>query len=158
MKKTKINYASGFSLVETLIFTLLVSMIFLTLTTVITASLRDAKINEHKLLATRRAEELRDWLEGEKEKDWANFIAIDSGDAGQLFCVNSLPGDITLLETGPCQQYGLDSKYKRDLNVTKKPAACTSSCTRALIEIDVEWRDGQNVYSVPNNTLFALWE
>ena len=42
--------------------------------TVTTFNLKNMKIQEHKILATRYAEEGVEWLKQEKEDDWQIFI------------------------------------------------------------------------------------
>lgn len=75
----------GFSLVEVLIFTAILSVFFVVASEVATASLRAMKITEHKILATRYAEELQEWIQAQREIDWNSFAARSSA-SGTYYC------------------------------------------------------------------------
>lgn len=76
MKKGPIlSEVEGFSLIEVLIFVTIFSLFFIIAIASLTSSLRDMKINEHKILAVKYAEELIEWIKAEKEIDWNQFIS-----------------------------------------------------------------------------------
>ena len=64
----------SFTLIEVLIFVTILSLFFVVASAVTITSLQNLKVQEHKILATRYAEELLEWLRGEKEVDWNKFI------------------------------------------------------------------------------------
>ena len=146
----------SFTIVEVLIFVTLISLIFITISYIITFSLKNTKINEHKILATHYAEELKEWLRGEKEDDW-NIFTTKGHVSGSQWCVNTIPIDISTLVGGPC---GLDyslhnNTFKRDLTLTNN---VSPNPTQVTVNIIVEWKEDNNIYTIPINTVFSLWE
>ncbi|MDO8498060.1 MAG: type II secretion system protein, partial [bacterium] len=64
---------SAFSLIEVLVFTSILSIFFVAAATVTTVSLRNLKISERKIIATRYMEDVASWLRAQKESDWNTF-------------------------------------------------------------------------------------
>ena len=138
----------SFTLIEVLIFVTLISLIFIALSYLITYSLHTTKINEHKILATHYAEELREWLRGEKEADWLSFVNDRMG----TWCFNNK----TLSwgnNFGQCSSYNLDNIFKRQVTLEKN-----ADTTQVEVRIIVEWQELNNIYKVPINTIFSIWE
>lgn len=77
----------AFTIVEMLVFGAVVSVFFVIALLAGSAMLRSMRTDENKILATRYAEELNEWLRGEKEKDWTNFKTNASG----TWCFNTSP-------------------------------------------------------------------
>jgi len=149
------QYNNGFTLVEVLIFVTLITLIFTTVSYIITISLKNTKTNEHKILATHYAEELKEWLRGEKEVNWNDFITKGSV-LGVQWCVNTIPSDLSGLQTGPCSTYGLHNNiFKRDLTLTNN---IVPNPTQVTVNILIEWKEDNNTYTIPINTVFSLWE
>lgn len=145
------QYNKGFTLVEVLIFVTLISLIFITVSYTVTLSLKNTKINEHKILATHYAEELKEWLRGEKEVDWLSFT--DSISQGTTYCVNSIPDDVSNLTSGICPPESfLDGIFKRELTINEETA------NQVKFKVEVKWEEGPNNYLVPISTVFSLWE
>ncbi|MFN4212440.1 MAG: hypothetical protein ACK4FL_00525 [Microgenomates group bacterium] len=143
--------SQSFSLIEVLVFTSILSLFFVVAAAVATASLRNMKINEHKILATRYAEELLEWLRGEKETDWNTFISRSNN---TTYCFSISP--ITSWPSqGSCSGYnGLNPAiYKRELTLTT-----VGGGIQVNVSIVVSWQELGNTYSVPINTVFTVWE
>ncbi len=145
---------NGFSLVEVLVFVTILSIFFVVAATITTASLRNMKINEHKILATRYGEELLEWLRGEKEADWNNFVNRSSIN-GTTYCFPNSPINNWPTTTGNCSSFnGLNpSIYKRELTLSTATGG-----NQVNIFINVSWQEGSDTYSVPINTVFTIWE
>jgi prepilin-type N-terminal cleavage/methylation domain-containing protein len=133
----------GFSLIEVLVFTAVLGLFFVAALSVATFNLKNMKIQEHKILATRYAEEGVEWVKQEKEDDWTEFIARGSA-GGTTYCLNSL--DWNNLPV-PCD-YSLGTIYKRELVIKSSGDAV----------LTVYWEDMGTVLSVPIKTVFKLLE
>jgi prepilin-type N-terminal cleavage/methylation domain-containing protein len=144
----------GFSLIEVLVFVSILGMFFVIAIAVTISSLRNMKINEHKILATKYGEELLEWFRSQKEKDFQVF-ATYAGDSGTSYCFNSLR--ISWPGTGSCSTYnGLNPPiYTRDAILTKSGSPTT---TTVSVEITVSWQEIGNTYTVPINSVFYIYE
>lgn len=143
------NNHSAFTLVEVLIFITLIPLIFITLSYLTTYSLQNTKTNENKILATHYAEELREWLRGEKEKDWVSFNNCLT--LGATYCVNTIPANVCSLSS-TCSPNFLDNIFIRELTINEK------TNTQLKFTIKIRWSEGSNNYLVPISTVFSLWE
>jgi len=141
----------SFTLIEVLIFITILSLFFVVATAVTIASLRNLKIQEHKILATRYAEELLEWLRGEKEIDWNQFINYRG-----TYCFNSSPIPMSNWPaSGNCLTGSfLNNLYKREviLNPQRSPPYKVS------VSITVSWQELGQTYQIPINTVFTVWE
>lgn len=146
----RLNY-SGFSLVEILVFILILGLFFVVVIAITAVSLRNMKINEHKILATRYAEELLEWLRGQKEIDWNNFV---NNYSNNTYCFPNSP--ITGWSSPDnCSTYtGLNPPiYKRELTLSTSGRG-----TQVNASITVSWQELGNTYQVSINTVFSIWE
>jgi len=147
---------TGFTLIEILIFTAIVSVFFVVAAAVTAYSLNIMRTNENRLYATHYADEASEWLRNERDTtDWSAF----SGSSPGNYCMNS---DILGWVAGPCPttggtSYALGSTYKRQFNrdvvLTSLEGGSISS------SVTVSWKDvnGNTLY-VPINTIFAQTE
>lgn len=148
----------GFTLVELLVFVSILSLFFVTAVSVAVSSLRNLKINEHRILAIRYSEELSEWLQSQKEVDWSAFInhVHDNGcQPGNIctvtFCMNSLNWNTR----GTCANNGLSPPiYQRNMDFTD----INGQGTQAKATITVSWSESGGSYSVPVVVQFAVWE
>lgn len=147
---------SGFSLVEVLIFVTILSLFFIVVAAATTSSLRTTKINERKILASRYAQEVVQWLKGQKDINWDSFVAYSSV-GGTTYCFNSTP-IASWPSSGSCLAFtGLDPAiYKR--NVTLTSIDCSGTVCQINVAIIVQWQELEKTYSVPLNTIFSVWE
>ncbi|MFA6016526.1 MAG: type II secretion system protein [Patescibacteria group bacterium] len=146
----------SFSLVEVLVFVSILSLFFITALSITTFSIRNLKIQEHKILATRYAEEGIEWLKQEKEDDWQNFTLHDDG-TGTTYCLNSNPLDWTNQSTNCNDIYSLGSPvgiFKRVLMITNSGTPVDS----IVANMTVSWKENNTVQSVILKSVLNLWE
>ena len=152
----------GFTFIEILVFVTIVSLLFVSLTSVVTSSLQRMKIVEERLYAQRYAEELLEWLRAEKETDWQAFMDRDVNGSGTIYCFNNAidflndDWDEDGPTPGPCADYnGITGTspliYKRYVVLTHRG----SPPTQMSVQIVIEWQNGNKFYSVPLNTIFT---
>lgn len=138
----------GFSLIEVLIFVSILSVFFIAAISVSTVTVRNMKINEHKIIATRYAEELVEWLRSEKESDWESFSGRTA-----TYCFNDV---LSWSLAGACSPpYGLDSFFKREATFTGTVVA--GVINQVSVDIVVEWQELGNTYKVPIKTVFTIY-
>ena len=143
-------FKKGFSLIEVLVFTAVLGLFFVAALTVTTFNLKNMKIQEHKILATRFAEEGIEWVKQEKEDDWSIFITRGSA-GGTTYCLNN---SLSWGSSSPCGSYALSTIYKRELVI--KNSVPPVDQVNAMIT--VSWQDMGTVLSVPIKTVFKLLE
>lgn len=134
----------GFSLIEVLIFVSVLGFFFVAAISVTTFSLKNMKINEHKILATHYAEEGIEWIRNEKENDWETFVLKGTG---TLRCLNNLNW------SGGICEYALGSPL-----FFKRVVTLTNSGAQVNVEIIVSWIEGSQTMNVPIKTIVNLWE
>lgn len=74
----------GMTLLEVLIFVYILTLIFLTIAFTTTQSIKRTIYNQQKIIATHYAEEVHEWMRGEKETDWAIFATRSDS----TYCLN----------------------------------------------------------------------
>ncbi len=147
----------AFSLIEVLVFVSILSIFFVGAAAVATAALRDMKIIEHKIIATRYSEELLEWLRAEKETDWNVFA--NSGHAGkcqpsETLCFNTLDWNSGCNVS--CSK-GLNNLYGRSVKFQVLPVS-PALPTQVTVSIEVSWSELGNTYTIPIKTNFTIWE
>ncbi len=167
----------SFSLIEVLIFVTILTLFFIVAAAVIVTSLRNMKINEHKILATRYAEELMEWLRSDKETDWGgttctgscpdpvapvNFTerATKCGTNACTFCFNTTPISEWPTSSGTC---AAGNFLNDNNNLFKREVVLTSQTTGSYVDkveaaITVSWSELGNSYHVNSNSVFTIWE
>jgi type II secretory pathway pseudopilin PulG len=144
-----ITKKKSFTLIEVLIFVNILSLFFVAAVTI--NSLQNLKVQEHKILATRYAEELLEWLRGEKEVDWNQFINYRG-----TYCFNSSPIPMSNWPaSGNCPTGSfLNNLYKREVILNPQG----SPPYQVNVSITVSWQELGQIYQVPINTVFTVWE
>lgn len=158
----------AFSLIEVLIFVSVITIFFVVSVSVTTVSLRNMKINEHKIKAAHYAEELVEWIRSYKEIDWLSFTSKVDNDNSDgscealSYCFNTLDNDFSHAgiwpAAGQCTTTGLNPViYKRE--VTLKPeSACGGTLNQIHVRVDVRWSELNNNYDTPLETILSVWE
>lgn len=149
-----IKKSKSFTLIEVLVFTTILSLFFVVAAAVVIISLHNMKISEHKILATRYAQEALEWLRSQKEVDWNQFILRDNPSGlGTTYCINTLNWNTV----SSCTTYGLGTPaiFKREVKLTNQSG---TPVTQIKIEIVVSWQEVGESYRVPINSLFSVWE
>jgi type II secretory pathway pseudopilin PulG len=147
----------GFTFVEILVFSAILSFLLIALTTTVVTSLQRMTTVEHRLYSQRYAEELEEWLRGEEEADWSTFIVRDASSSGTMYCFN---GGLDF-RTPVWPTAGLNCTSYNGIGTTapliyKRYAVLTQASPNQMnIQIMVEWRDGNRYFSTPLNTVFT---
>lgn len=114
--------------------------------------LRASKINERKIIATRYAEEVMEWIRAERDIDWNQFVLQAQSGGTTQWCFNSA----TLVwSSSPCL-YTLDSQFKRTARLYSITSA--GAIYQVNVAVNVEWLEGGKTYSVPLNSTVSIWE
>ncbi len=163
MQQKQYNKTSAFTLIEVIIFVAISSIILITLVSLSISVMRSAITSQHKLYATRHADELAEWLRLQKEISWQDFYNKSQTIPGR-FCVNEdilLTSTLTsnLLAMTDCALYdgvrapNLGPKiFKRSVEFPTQPDNTKS--VRGIIT--VEWLEpGNSLNIVKVETLFA---
>jgi type II secretory pathway pseudopilin PulG len=140
----------SFSLIEVLVFTAVLGLFFVAAISVATFNLKNMKVQEHKILATRYAEEGNEWIKQEKEDDWFDFTSHNAG----YYCLNSLSWASYSISYPACgtNDYISGTFFKRELAITK-PLIDQVNTT-----ITVTWQDMGTTLSVTIPTTFRSLE
>jgi len=146
-----INKKRGFSLIEVLVFVTILSLVFITAAAVGTVSIRNSQNSEKKIIATRYAEELHDWLSAQKERDWLVFVSQST--PGTTYCFGIEPVNSWPAKSGICSGQLIDGLFTREATLTYD-----SNSQRVSALIDVSWSLGGNRYDVPIKGIFAEFE
>lgn len=135
----------AFSLIEVLVFTAILGFFFVFAASVAISIVRDMKINQHKILATRYASEFSEWLIGEKETNWDTFSSYFS--SGEEICFQTLAWSH---DGRPCDL--IDSKYERFAEFTKQ------GNDQITVVISVSWSDLGKNNLITISKSFKPWE
>lgn len=161
MKKI-INQTSSFSLIEVIVFTSMLGIVLVAAVGYTVRLVFTMTHNRHKLIATHYVDEVKEWLNGERETDWEEFQSFALVDDGQTYCVNNqlnLDSSLSSLSTGSCAFDGVVGSdpqiYQRQIIMKKNLAA---NPTRITAEIRVSWRDEGVLYTEQIETIYSIWE
>lgn len=156
----------AFSLIEVLIFVVVFSLFFVTAASVVTSTLRITKENQNKIKASHYLEELREWLRSEKETNWGGSIYVGSinsfteqvsqSSPSTSFCFNSSPiGSWPASGTFNCG-FSLEGQYRRI--ATFSATIVNGFVNQISANISTDWKDGEEIRSIPLQSVFSIWE
>jgi hypothetical protein len=150
---------SGFSLIEALVFITILSIFFISAMSITLVSLRNMKANEHKIYATKYAEELKEWLKAQKEKDWFAFMEMGS-DSGTVYCFYNINGISEWPVSGTCTMPPIYRQLEdRGPSIFKREVLLTKNGTDSVdAKITISWLELGNPYSITVATNFSVWE
>jgi len=140
----------AFTLIEVLVFTAILSIFFVSAASVTTMTIKQANINKNKIIATHYADELLNMIQSEREAGWDQFVSHAPTES-KTFCVDT--DEIDWAVTSCVPPYSLNG-FER--TVTLKPGG--SPVSQMIVIINVKWQDGGNLYQIPLQTVFNLWE
>ncbi|MEK6952488.1 MAG: type II secretion system protein [Nanoarchaeota archaeon] len=147
------NNKSGFTLLEVLVVIGILSVFLLSAVTVSIVSVRNLKNSENKILASRYAEGLIEWLRGEKEADWDDLKTNRLG----IWCFKDEP-----IIDWPSSQSPLGCQNQKINNLLfQRKASISVSDTdpnRLLVEVNISWNEGEEIITIPVNTLFEQYD
>ena len=169
------KYQQAFGLMEVVVFVGIISVFFVVAASLATRTLQLTQLQEHKIVATRHAQEVGEWLKGEKEISANGFLERASA-AGKTYCINTtlshayesdwraghispglcvaydgvrkaspLPGEPPLVETTEEAKARI---YKREVTLTSRPSVTGGPVDQVVISVKVEWMEGKNTESV----------
>lgn len=155
----------GFSIIEIIVFVSLLSIILVAAVGYTVRLVFTMTHNRHKILATHYVDEVKDWLDGERESDWEVFQGRSSTGTGTTYCMNAPLQLLTRLNTlaaGACGFNGIGAViptnpliYRRTLTLQKDQAETARTVTAT---IRVSWRDEGVLYTESIETIYSLWE
>ena len=148
-------------MIEVLVFVSILSLFFVTTAAITASSLKQMTISQHRITASRYAEDLVEFMRGEKDENWTDFVAKASS-SGVTYCFNDPIETSTHLSTisaSSCDSYnGITGStspiFKREVTLT----AQNSPTTQVRVSVLVSWLEGSVVYSVPVDTVLSVWE
>lgn len=145
MKKNK---NSGFTLIEVLVVLSILSVFLVSAVTISIVTVRNLINSQNKILATRYAEGLKEWLRGEKEEGWDAFI-LKTG----TWCFSEDPITTWPLLARDCEpDEKINVIFKREANIA------IDSANRIYIDITVSWDQGNETVSIPISTVFEKYK
>jgi len=142
----------AFTLIEVLVFTSLLSLVFVTTLAIATQALRVSKTAERRTIATHYAGQLSEWLLAESEADWDTFVANRTNSTPTLYYFNTSP-ITTWPSVGDCTSYTLGQVFKRTLSITRTSIANGQYQVEAFVV--VTWNEGSNTFTVPVTLLLT---
>lgn len=146
----------GFSLIEVTVFVAIMSVFFVMVMRMSTASLATLKTSERRTYATRYAEEAVEWLSGEKEVDWdTTFLPKAPLATPTVYCFNDTM--TTWPVAGACAGYTLNGLYKREIALSRQ-ANITPGDFQVTAVATVSWQQGVGTMSVPVTIVFNKYE
>ncbi len=154
------------SLVEVLIFIVILTIVLVSLIGITTSVIRQSRTNYSKTFATHHAQQLAEWLRIQKDVvGWNQFYSTVMT-APANFCVNdeirldSVLGDLlSENNTANCDGTGINGVspqiYNRTVAFTQEPGANTSNDSMEVV-IRVEWQEaGNQLNFVETSTVYA---
>lgn len=155
------NNENGFSLIEVIVFMTLVSIVLVSAVGFTMRLVHTMTYNQHKLYATHYIQDLKEWLDGEREADWQTFQAYAS-QGGTTYCANNalaITSTLASLSTGSCGFTGVGTQdprvFRRRLILTKDVA---STATRVTAVLEVSWMEDNVLETETITTVYSLWQ
>jgi prepilin-type N-terminal cleavage/methylation domain-containing protein len=147
----------GFSLIEVMVFITVMSIFFVTASAIATNTLKSMHLNEHRIIATRYAEELIEWIKAEKETDWNKFVNHITGlpASGSGYCATFNALDIVWpsLSCASMPTGLTPAIYTRQATFTYDPVS-----GKVNVAVVVYWQEGGVQYSVPLSSVLTQWQ
>jgi len=113
-----IKFRKGTSIIEIVIATTLISVAIISALSLTNQSQKQNTYAKGLAEATKYATQASDWIRSQRDElGYATLYSI----AGGIYCLNSLPSDYTLIETGACNDNSFISNtiFQREVTLTK---------------------------------------
>ncbi len=148
----KLNYG-GQSLFEVVIAVVVVSIILIALVNLAVVSVGNTNFSKNNNLATRYTLQASEWLRGERDTAWNNFVAKAS--SGQ-WCLTNLSW-ISGSHAGACgaTEYIPNTVFRRNVIFTYNPAVDANTVT---VKVVTDWTDGRGSHQVSTSSLLTNWK
>ena len=147
----------AFTLVEVLIFVSIISVFFVIAASVATVALHNIAMTQRKIIGTRYAEEMQEWLRYQKDSNW-NTFATKATVLGTNYCFNNQLSDGSWPQSDACALDGIISVLDNNDKVFSRKVTLTSVNQQINVLITVSWIDGASTQKTVINTTFAPWE
>jgi len=151
----------GFSLIEVIVFMTLVSIVLISAVGFTMRLVHTMSYNQHKLYATHYVQDLKEWLDGEREADWQAFQNYSS-QAGIAYCANNalaITSTLASLTTETCPFTGVGAQdpkvFRRTLILTKD---VPGTATRVTAVLEVSWMEDDVLQTETITTVYSLWQ
>lgn len=148
----------GFSIIEVIIFIGILSVVLTAALGFTIKMIMTVRVNEHRLYASHYVEEVKEWLDGEREADWEEFES-HATTGGTVYCINNTLGITDTLDslvTGVCTTNGLTPAiYHRELTLSKNSP---TTATRVNATVEVTWIEEGVQYVEQIQTGYSVWE
>lgn len=146
----------GFTLIEVLVFVSIISVFFVIVASLATVALHNIAITQRKIIATRYAEEMQEWLRYQKDANW-NTFATKASNLGTNYCFNSQLSDGVWPQSDICPTTGI-LELSSVNKIYSRKVTLTSINQQVNVVITVSWNDGISTSQTVINTTFAPWE
>ena len=156
------NAIKGFTLIETLVFIAILSLFFVVAAAISTATLHNMQATEHKIIATRYAEELSAWLRYKKESNWGAFYTsaspVNPGDTSVSYCFDGPISDTWPSPNTTCLSNGITGSNNEKIYKRMATLTVDSSIPQVNATVVVSWSDGNATNNITMRTAYTLWE
>lgn len=153
----------GFSLIEIIVFVTLVGIILVSAAGYTVRLVQNMAYNQHKIMATRYLEDMKEWVDGERAADWQLFQSKAATGAGAEYCVNDylyLTSTFhDLIQPPDCPFTGVYGNVRPNIFQRKlvliKDAEAANSVTAVMT---VSWYEDTTLYSERITSEYSLWQ
>lgn len=156
--KRQSNLVQGQSLFELVVAIGIIGLILLALVSLSTLSVRNATTSRNQAEGARLGQEAIEWLRGERDKDWDDFLAQVT--TPNYKCLEGLSW--SQANPGACSTNDLISSiYQREARFECINLDCDINNDGTDDEVDavitVFWTDAQGYHEIKNSTHFTDW-
>ncbi len=137
----------GQSFFEVVLALALVAIILIALVTLATVSVRTATFSRNKNLATRLSQEAIEWLRGQRDAGWSNFI-LKATTAN--WCLVNLNWN----QPGSCNS----NNVVQDTPIVRQATLSIIDSTTVQADVKASWSDGQGSHQITTSTYFTSWK
>ena len=157
MLRVKKANKKGFSLLEVIVATSLLSIILVASVSFTTSLIKNMEYNKTKLYATRHLDDLKEFVDGERLSDWSSFSAKASV-AGRKFCLNDLISDTTSMpSSSACNNFNgvINSVGPK---IFKREVTLSGNINKVTATFEVSWQQGGKTYIEDTVTVYTQWQ
>lgn len=157
MLRVKKANKKGFSLLEVIVATSLLSIILVASVSFTTSLIKNMEYNKTKLYATRHLDDLKEFVDGERLSDWSSF-ATKAYPSGNKFCFNELISDkTTISNTSACRNFnGVDQSVGP--KIFKREVTLSGNINKVTATFEVSWQQGGRTYTEDAVTVYTQWQ
>ena len=149
------NFQKGSAIFEILIVVAIVAVVITSVVASTTGSVRNSLHARYQAESTRRAQELAEWLRGERDTSWTTFAPRASGGIGATYCF----GDTLSWAASSCSGAGAGAisgtPFTRSVNL-RQTTTVTANDTVDVV-VTVTWVDGTGSHNSRVSTRLTSW-